>query len=236
MWSADPNLSPGYWRDPEGTRAAFAGEWFRTGDCGYFDEDGFLFLTGRVREFINRGGEKVSPAEIDEILGQHPGVKQVLTFAVTDRRLGEEVAVAVVPKQQGAVSGPQMRRYAAARLAFHKVPRHVFVVDEIPLGRTGKPSRAALRERFDQQAQGPPVETVLHVRPRTPLEDTIARLWSDTLGVADPGIHDNFFESGGDMAAADLFVARLRSEIAGKDVQVSVLMEAPTIAELALNL
>ena len=89
-----PNVSPGYYDDAVANQAAFTDGWFRTGDCGYLDEDGFLFLTGRISEFINRGGEKVAPGEIDDVFMSHPDVAQAATFAIRDDRLGEDMATA----------------------------------------------------------------------------------------------------------------------------------------------
>ena len=80
--SAAPSVMPGYDGDPMATEAAFAGDWLKTGDLGFFDDDGYLFLTGRVREIINRGGEKIAPQEVDEVLLEHPAVAEAVTFAV----------------------------------------------------------------------------------------------------------------------------------------------------------
>src|SRR5207253_1594255 len=139
-----PNVTPGYYKDAALNEAAFTDGWFRTGDRGYLDEDGFLFLTGRVSEFINRGGEKVAPGEIDDVFSGHPDVAQAVTFATHDHRLGEEIATAIIPRHAGAVTAQQLTRFAATRLAFHKIPRRIFLVSEIPVGRTGKADRAAL--------------------------------------------------------------------------------------------
>jgi acyl-CoA synthetase (AMP-forming)/AMP-acid ligase II len=122
-------------------------------------------LTGRVSEFINRGGEKVAPGEIDDVFMGHPDVAQAVTFAVRDDRLGEDVATAIVPTQAGALTVQQLRRFAATRLTFHKIPRRIYLVPEIPRGRTGKPNRAALRARFEPVDWQPDEQTVPHVRP-----------------------------------------------------------------------
>src|SRR5207244_9729497 len=119
-----------------------------TGDCGYFDSDGYLFLTGRGAETINRGGEKISPREVDEVFSSHPWVADVLAFAIPNDHLGEEVAIAIVPRADGAVTAPGLQRFAAARLPFHKIPRHYFFVDALPIGPTGKRSRQLLRDRL----------------------------------------------------------------------------------------
>ena len=90
------NVTPGYENNPEANASSFTGEWFRTGDQGYFDEDGYLKITGRLKEIINRGGEKISPLEVDNVLMEHPAIQQVVTFAIADNLLGEEVGAAIV--------------------------------------------------------------------------------------------------------------------------------------------
>jgi acyl-CoA synthetase (AMP-forming)/AMP-acid ligase II len=147
-----PNVTPGYEGNPEANAAAFVEvggrRWFRTGDEGRFDEEGFLFLTGRLKEIINRGGEKVSPLEVDAVLMEHPGVAQAVTFALPHDKLGEEVAAAIVPRDGAELSEAAIRAFAAERLADFKVPRRVVLVDEIPKGVTGKLQRIGLARRL----------------------------------------------------------------------------------------
>ena len=143
-----PNVTAGYRNAPEANATAFAGGWFRTGDQGYLDEDGYLWLTGRLKEIINRGGEKVSPREIDEALLDHPDVAQAVTFAIPHERLGEEIGAAIVLGPGADVSERAIRQFLAARLADFKVPRKVVFVPEIPKGPTGKPQRLGLAGRL----------------------------------------------------------------------------------------
>ena len=140
------NVTRGYEGNAEANAAAFTGGWFRTGDQGYLDADGYLFLTGRLKEIINRGGEKVSPRELDEVLLRHPAVAQAVAFAVPHDRLGEEVAVAIVLAEGAAVDERELREFASQHLAAFKVPRAVVFVDEIPMGPTGKLQRIGLAE------------------------------------------------------------------------------------------
>ena len=140
------NVTSGYEGNAEANAAAFAGGWFRTGDQGYLDADGYLFLTGRLKEIINRGGEKVSPRELDEVLLRHPAVAQAVAFAVPHDRLGEEVAVAIVLVEGATAGERELREFASRHLAAFKVPRTVVFVDEIPTGPTGKPQRIGLAE------------------------------------------------------------------------------------------
>ncbi len=137
-----------YENNPEANAKAFTDGWFRTGDQGYLDEDGYLFLTGRLKEIINRGGEKVSPLEIDGVLLRHPAVVQAVAFAMPHDKLGEEVAAAVVLEDGSDVSERDIRAFASEHLADFKVPRKVVFVDEIPKGPTGKLQRIGLAERL----------------------------------------------------------------------------------------
>ncbi len=145
-----PNVTPGYEANPEANaRAFFEAEgqrWFRTGDQGMMDAGGMLTLVGRIKELINRGGEKISPLEVDGVLITHPSVQQVVTFAIPHRTLGEDVGAAVVLREGHTASDHDLRAFAAARLAAFKVPRTVLIVDEIPKGPTGKPRRIGLAE------------------------------------------------------------------------------------------
>jgi oxalate---CoA ligase len=148
-----PNVTPGYESNPDANLKAFADGWFRTGDQGRLDEEGYLFLTGRLKEIINRGGEKVSPLEVDGVLMDHPSVAQVVTFAMPHPKLGEEVAAVVVLREGASATEREIRDFAAARLADFKVPRRVLFVDEIPKGATGKLQRVGLAQKLGLAAQ-----------------------------------------------------------------------------------
>ena len=144
-----PTVIEGYENNPEADRAAFASGWFRTGDEGRVDADGYLFLTGRLKEQINRGGEKISPLEVDEALLGHESVAEAVTFAVPHPKLGEEVAAAVVTVEGASVTERELRRFLSESLAAFKVPRRVLLLDELPKGPTGKLQRIGLAERLD---------------------------------------------------------------------------------------
>lgn len=143
-----PNVTAGYEANPEANAKAFTNGWFRTGDQGAFDADGFLTLTGRLKELINRGGEKVSPLEVDGVLSGHPAVAQALTFAIPHAKLGEEVGAAVVLREGAECTERELREFAAQHLADFKVPRKVVFLDEIPKGATGKLMRIGLAEKL----------------------------------------------------------------------------------------
>jgi acyl-CoA synthetase (AMP-forming)/AMP-acid ligase II len=142
------NVTQGYERNPAANAAAFTKGWFRTGDQGVIDEDGYLTITGRLKEIINRGGEKISPREVDEVLMDHPAVAQVVTFAVPHEKLGEDVAVAVVLAEGADADSDVLRAFVRQRLADFKVPRQVVFLDEIPKGQTGKLQRIGLAEKI----------------------------------------------------------------------------------------
>lgn len=147
-----PNVTPGYEGNPEANAKNFfeaeGARWFRTGDQGAFDQEGYLHLTGRLKEIINRGGEKISPLEVDGVLLDHPDVAQVVTFALPHPKLGEEVAAAVVLTDGSAATEQDIRAFAAGRMADFKVPRKVIIMDEIPKGATGKMQRIGLAEKL----------------------------------------------------------------------------------------
>ena len=143
-----PNVTPGYEANPEANSKAFTNGWFRTGDQGFLDAEGYLRLTGRLKELINRGGEKISPLEVDEVLMDHPAVAQVVTFGMPHDKLGEEVAAAVVLREGQAATERELRDFAAARLADFKVPRKIVILTEIPKGATGKLQRIGLASKL----------------------------------------------------------------------------------------
>ncbi|CAN0103712.1 unnamed protein product [Discosporangium mesarthrocarpum] len=143
-----PNVTSGYESNPKANAEAFTEGWFRTGDQGVIDEEGYLALTGRLKEIINRGGEKISPREVDEVLLDHPAIGQAVTFALPHDKLGEEVAVAIVLKEGAEATEGEVREFAAGRLADFKVPRKVVFLDEIPKGATGKLQRIGLHEKL----------------------------------------------------------------------------------------
>jgi acyl-CoA synthetase (AMP-forming)/AMP-acid ligase II len=143
-----PNVTQGYENNPDANLKGFAAGWFRTGDQGSLDEEGYLRITGRLKEIINRGGEKVSPLEVDEVLMDHPAVQQVVTFAVPHAKLGEEVGAAVVLREGMACAENELREFARQKLADFKVPRHVVFLAEIPKGATGKLQRIGLAAKL----------------------------------------------------------------------------------------
>ena len=143
-----PSVTAGYENNPKANAEAFVDGWFRTGDQGMLDAEGYLSITGRLKEIINRGGEKVSPREIDEILLDHVSVAQVVVFGAPHKRLGEEVAAMVVLHEGHDCSERELQQFVAQRVAAYKVPKKILFVDELPKGATGKLQRIGLAQRI----------------------------------------------------------------------------------------
>ncbi|MCA3556059.1 acyl--CoA ligase [Aestuariivirga sp.] len=143
-----PNVTPGYENNPKANEAGFAFGWFHTGDQGCMDGDGYLKITGRLKEIINRGGEKVAPMEVDEVLMAHEAVAQAVTFAMPHDRLGEEVAAAVVLREGQSATERELQDFANGRLAAFKAPKKIVILDEIPKGATGKLQRIGLAQKL----------------------------------------------------------------------------------------
>jgi len=224
------SVMPGYDGDAAATAAAFTGDWFKTGDQGFFDDDGYLYLSGRTREMINRGGENIAPREVDEALLEHPAVAEAVTFAVPHATLGEDVAAAVVLRPNADATPKDIRQFAAGRLADFKVPRQVLIVGQLPKGSTGKVQRIGLAEKLGLAGGGAVSRTF--AAPRTPLETILAGIWADVLRFEQVGIHDDFFALGGDSLLAAHVLTRIHDAM-HLEVGVVSLFDAPTVAEMA---
>eukprot|EP00252_Welwitschia_mirabilis_P026504 TRINITY_DN871_c0_g1_i1.p1 TRINITY_DN871_c0_g1~~TRINITY_DN871_c0_g1_i1.p1 ORF type:complete len:278 (+),score=-18.11 TRINITY_DN871_c0_g1_i1:1293-2126(+) len=148
------SVTRGYENNPEANKSAFRFGWFHTGDLGYLDEEGYLFLVGRIKELINRGGEKISPAEVDSVLLSFPAVKEAVAFGMPDEKYGEEVNAAVVAKEGEAVTEADVIEFCRKNLAAFKMPKRVFVTEKIPRTATGKVQRRAVAEHFIASVSG----------------------------------------------------------------------------------
>jgi acyl-CoA synthetase (AMP-forming)/AMP-acid ligase II len=143
-----PNVTAGYESNPKANAEAYTNGWFRTGDQGTLDAEGYLSLTGRLKEIINRGGEKISPREVDEILMDHPAVAQVVCFGMPHPKLGEEVAAAIVLREGQQATERELQDFVGKRAADFKVPKRILILDEIPKGATGKLQRIGLAAKL----------------------------------------------------------------------------------------
>jgi thioesterase domain-containing protein/acyl carrier protein len=228
------NVFGGYENDPPANRAAFRGGWYRTGDEGYADADGYLFLTGRIKEMINRGGEKITPAEVEAALLTHPGVRAAAVFPIPHATLGEEVAAAIVRKERAGPGEAELAAHLRSTLADFKAPRRYVFVDRIPYGATGKVARRQLAADLGLAAGAP-----VHDRPAasgeripTALEAQLQELWAEALRLDPVGLDDDFFLLGGDsLQAVELFLA-IEQEL-GQRLPRAILFEAGTISAMA---
>ena len=221
-----PGVTAGYLANPDANAKAFADGWFRTGDQGRFDEDGFLIISGRLKEIVNRGGEKISPREVDEALLEHPDVAQAVAFAVPHATLGEDLAAAVVARTGVAVDPEKLRASLFGRLSDFKVPSQILVIGSIPKGPTGKIQRTTLHEKLGSLLARP------FQAPQTELEILIASIFSDVLACGPVGTDDNFFLLGGDSLKGARVTARLNQSV-GVELRPVALFQQPTIAGLA---
>jgi oxalate---CoA ligase len=219
------SVTQGYEDAPEANAEVFRDGWFRTGDTGVIDTDGYLFLKGRLKDVVNRGGQKVSPAEVEEVLRRHPAVADAVAFPVPHPTLGQDLAAAVVLHQGFQATELDLRLFTAYRLADFKVPRRVLFVDEIPRAPSGKLLRRHLAGGFQPLLRAP------FVAPEQPLERALARIWADELETDHIGLNDNFFDLGGDSLRAVRVCARVQTSL-GRPLSVAMLFKTPTIAEL----
>jgi len=223
-----PTITRGYDNDAAATAAAFRDGWFRTGDLGYVDVEGYLFVVGRIKDVINRGGQKVAPAEIEEALLNHPDVVEAAVFSVPHSRLGSDVAAAVVLRPHAKVSAQKLRDFARERLASFKVPGLIRIVREIPKGTGGKIKRgelaAALTARVKRGGR--------MAAPGSELQRQLARIWAELLDVKQIGVDQDVFALGADSIAVMQMISRLRECF---DVYFSFkdIVHAPTVTALA---
>jgi acyl-CoA synthetase (AMP-forming)/AMP-acid ligase II/thioesterase domain-containing protein len=224
------NVFSGYEANPEANAIAFSNGWFRTGDEGLLDDDGYLTLRGRIKEIINRGGETISPIEVDDALLRHEAVAQAVTFAMDDPHLGEEVAAAVVLAPDSHADERALQDFVAAQLAPFKVPRRIVLLDEIPKGPTGKVQRIGLAQRLGVDS----VRTAgVNWAPNVFLEPELIAIWESVLGIPNLGVSDDFFALGGDSILGAEAVARVRDLVSDPNLPLTSIVRAPTPAAMA---
>jgi acyl-CoA synthetase (AMP-forming)/AMP-acid ligase II/acyl carrier protein len=224
-----PNVTRGYENNPEANASAFCNGWFRTGDQGYLDEDGYLFITGRLKEMINRGGEKIIPREIDEALLAHPAIRQAVAFAVPHPSLGEDIAAAVVLRAGASASEAELRVFLLDSLPAFKVPSRIVLLDDLPKGPTGKIQRIGMADRLAESLK------IAFEPPVSDMEKLVAAAICEVLGLERAGRHDNFFAAGGDSLRAMQVIVRL-SEALSLELPPPLLFRLPTPALLAARL
>ncbi len=198
-----PGVMKKYVDNPTADAEAFVDGWFRTGDLGFFDDEGYLTLVGRTKEMINRGAEKISPTDIERELARHPNVEDIVVFGVPHITLGQDVAAAIIFKDdQGVSSSENLRSFAFSRLKHSKVPRQLFPVTSIPRGPGGKPQRNILAEKLaapGKRSETGAADIDLQASPTT---IALLALWQSLLKTSDIGLDDDFFALGGDSLSA----------------------------------
>jgi acyl carrier protein len=209
--------------------AASGERWFLTGDEGLLDAQGRLTLTGRFKEMINRGGEKVIPRRVDEALLQHPAVEQALAFAVPHPTLGEDVAAAVVLRPGAQTDEQDLRRHAFALLVPHEVPSRIVLLPDLPRGATGKLQRIGLADKLGALLQ--PTDEPASAE----LEELVAHTFATVLQQPPPGRNANFFQLGGDSLSGQRVVSALEQQLA-LELSPTLLFVYPTVRSLAEQL
>lgn len=226
----------GYLDDPEANNASFCDGWFRTGDAGWLDPEGNLFIVGRLKEMINRGGEKIAPSEVDAVISSHPAILEAASFAVPHATLGEAVACAVVLRPGfSQVTAVELRRFAAGRLAAFKVPQRICFVDSIPRGELGKPQRWQLTARLQAEQHSTPAPHELFVRRVEHDDDDVFyklyEIWARILRRNDLGFEEDFFEAGGDSLLAMQMLAEVDERFGSATAsRAADFLDEPTLA------
>jgi acyl-CoA synthetase (AMP-forming)/AMP-acid ligase II/thioesterase domain-containing protein/acyl carrier protein len=219
----------GYLGDPELNREVFVDGWFRTGDLGRVDADGFMSIEGRVKELINRGGEKLAPGEVERALLRHPAVADAAVCGLPHPRLGEDVAAAVVLRNGAETAPAELQRFVRGVLKPFEVPRFVAIVEALPKDVTGKLQRRELAEMLAQATAASADSDVDD--PFCPLAADLMQLWCGLLQCSAIGLDDDFFVKGGD----SLLAVQMRlaiEKLTGLELPDSLPFEAPTIRQL----
>lgn len=225
------NVTAGYHGVDDRSPHFHEGGWFRTGDQGYLDADGYLFLTGRLKEIINRGGETIAPREIDEAMLALDGVQQAVAFAVPDSALGEEVAAAVVLEDGADVTEGALKTQLSEVLSLAKVPKRIVFVAEVPKGPTGKLQRIGLADQLGVASVRSAVADTRPVHADT--IETITAIWMAVLEVDSVGPDDPFLESGGDSITVTALAVAIEEEF-DIDLPLLAFYDAATIRHQAV--
>lgn len=230
------NITRGYEDNAAANEAAFIHGWFRTGDQGYLDRDGYLFITGRIKELINRGGEKISPQEIEAVLLDHPAISEVAVFPLAHSSLGEEVAAAVLAKPAASITERELQEFVLRKLPEFKIPRRIVFLEKIPRGPTGKVQRKKLAQQLVFKTVGEDNQSgTAFVAPRTAVETALAEIWRKVLRVERIGIFDSFFDLGADSITCAQVINRI-SSIFAAELSFQDFFESPTVVTLAATI
>lgn len=226
------NVFSGYEGDPELNVECFRGGWFYTGDLGYLGDDGQLYITGRVKDIINRGGEKISPGEVEAVFLSHPEVKQAVAFANPHKTLGYDVGIAIVLKEGAQVNRQQLERHARSRLSQFKVPKAWLFLNQLPHNMVGKVQRNELPKIYRQYRDQ---STVLNYAAKNDIENILLNIWRKELDSPLFQINEDFFDGGGDSLSSLRIVLAVESlfEISLPD---DIVMRCTTVEKMAVEL
>ncbi len=217
-------ITTGYLSDEESNEELFCDGWLRTGDEGYFDDEGFLTLVGRTKQIINRGGESISPFEVEAAILSHPLVREAAVFAVPHPTLGENVAAAVVFRSDASVSTLDLQSYLFSRLLPQKIPYRILNLEKLPTSETGKVKYPALLQMFHSEDES----AIVH--PETEVQQILIKIWREVLRRDQIGITEHFLDLGGDSIAALYIVQSINREF-GLVLQINDVLNAPTVQD-----
>ena len=222
-------VTSGYLENPKANAELFKNGWLRTGDLGELDAEGYLTLAGRLKEQINRGGESVSPLEIEEAIRSHPSIKAAAVFAIEHPTLGEDIAAAIVSEEED-LNDRKLAQYLASSLSISKIPHEFIFLEKLPVTHIGKIDKSELSNLLAvQKAQRKSTDSVA---PRNELEKTIKNIWIEVLNKKNVSVTDHFLDLGGDSLSAMMIITRI-SERIGVNLEFSTLFTCPTIADQA---
>ena len=210
------SLATGYANNTTATAESFVEGWFRTGDEGYLDAEGYLYLTGRLKEMINRGGENIAPLAVEEVLHEHQAVSQAVVFSLPDDRVGEEVGAAVKLKPGFHLLAEELRNFCALQMVDFSVPKRIVFVDHFPTSATGKINRRELAEKLsvtgtaEREVFTKNNEEVIHAQ--SDIEKELRQLWQSVLKLPEIGVDESFLDVGGDSILAALLISRIKKK------------------------
>jgi acyl-CoA synthetase (AMP-forming)/AMP-acid ligase II/thioesterase domain-containing protein len=220
-----PNVITGYLN--EESRASFCGDWFRTGDLGRFDDDGYLYLEGRLKDLINRGGDKILPAEVEHVLLKHKDISDALVFSVPDERLGEEVAAALIASPDSLIDLHLLSAYLSDHLPEYKLPQHFLILSEFPRGITGKVLKEELIRKITTNKSSSDEQRVTRLDENPAL--FLQEIWCRILRLPiKPDVNDDFFDLGGSSLQMQQVLAEIDQKL-GRRLYISLLMPRVTI-------
>lgn len=227
-----PSVIRGYLENTEASTESFTDGWFRTGDVGSIDLEGYVHIKARIKEIINRGGTKVSPYEVEEALLDHAAVAEAAVFPISDPWLGETVGAAVVLKKESNVTAAELRDFLSSHLADFKIPTRIVFLDEIPKSATGKLQRLSLPARLKKEIGAVPTSGAETDGQVDWLEKLLLSIWGRALRLEQIATDDNFFELGGDSLCATEVLLQVE-QLIGLKLPLAALFEAPTVQDLA---